>query len=211
VEEYIRTGRDQNIVDPDPHNVYTKRKEHQTVSEDNISAVVNAPQTNYPLDGWSGDIKRMPFFMHAEMNDHITKSGKNIDLSKSHSVPTSVRKGTMFLNDEYLKNLSAASDNTYFYLRCQCHHSFRKNDPSHNLKVALYPAEGNQLDIPSGPAKKLCLRFQVARYSQHLVVKHSVMRTQSSGTIYLAKYPALTLSNFKCHVKTYRFKQAFNL
>ena len=137
MEEYIRTGRDQNIVDPDRHNVYIKRKEHQMASEDNISAAVNAPQPNYPSDGWSGDIKRMPFFMLAEMNNHIAKSGKNIDSSKSHSVPTSVRKATTFLNDEYVKNLSAASNNTYFYLRCQCHHSFRKNYPPHNLKVAL--------------------------------------------------------------------------
>ena len=79
----------------------------------------------------------MPFFTRAEMSNHIAKSGKNIDASKSHSVPTSVRKATTFLNDEYLKNLSATSDNTYFYLRCQCHHSFTKNDPPHNLKVAL--------------------------------------------------------------------------
>ena len=71
------------------------------------------------------------------MNNHIAKSGKNIDSSKSHSVPTSVRKATTFLKDEYLKNLSAASDNNYFYFRCQCHHSFRKNDPPHNLKAAL--------------------------------------------------------------------------
>ena len=112
MEEYIRTGRDQNIVDPDPHNVYTKCKEHRTASEHNISAVVNAPQTNYPLGGWSGDIKQIPFFTRAKMNNHITKSGKNIDSRKSHSVLTSVQKGTTFLNDEYLKNLSAASDST---------------------------------------------------------------------------------------------------
>ncbi|RMX42789.1 hypothetical protein pdam_00025193 [Pocillopora damicornis] len=58
-------------------------------------------------DGWSGDIKQMPFSMCAQMNNHITKSGKNIDSSKNHSVLTS------------------------------CHHSFRKNDTPHNLKVAL--------------------------------------------------------------------------
>ena len=75
---------------------------------------------------------------------------------------------------------------------------------------ANWSAEGNQLDIPSDPAKKLCLRFQAARYSQHLVVEHSVMRPQSSGTTYLAKYPALTLSSFKCLLKTYLLKQAFN-
>jgi len=82
--------------------------------------------------------------------------------------------------------------------------------PDYNL-FANWSAEGNQLDIPSDPAKNLCLRFQAARYSQHLVVEHSVMWPQCSGTTYLAKYPALTLSNFKCHVKTYLFKQAFNL
>ena len=91
-----------NIVDPDPHNVYTKRKEHRTACEDNISAAANAPQPNYPSDGWSGDIKRTSFFTRAEMNNHIAKSGKNIDSSKSHSVSTSVRKATTFLNhDEY--------------------------------------------------------------------------------------------------------------
>ena len=43
----------------------------------------------------------------------------------------------------------------------------------------LISREGNQLDIPSDPAKKLCLRFQAAsRYSQHLVAEHSVMRPQ---------------------------------
>ena len=45
----------------------------------------------------------------------------------------------------------------------------------------------------SHPAKNLCLRFQPARYSQHLVVEHSVMWLQSSGTTCLAKYPASTL------------------
>ena len=63
-------------------------------------------------DGWSGDIKQMPFSMCAQMNNHITKSGKNIDSSKNHSVLTSVWKASTFFN------LSAASNNTYFYLCC---------------------------------------------------------------------------------------------
>ena len=57
VEEYIRTGRDQNIVDPDPHNVYTKCKEHQMGSENNSSAAVDTLKPNYPSDAWSGDIQ----------------------------------------------------------------------------------------------------------------------------------------------------------
>ena len=80
------------------------------------------------------------------MNNHIAKSGENVDSSKSHSVPTSVRKATTLLNDEYLKNLSAASDNNYCYFRCQCHHSFRKNDPPHNLKAALCIFSGEVTD-----------------------------------------------------------------
>lgn len=32
---------------------------------------------------------------------------------------------------------------------------------------------------------------------------------RSSGTICPVKYPALTLSNFNCHAKTYLFKQDF--
>ena len=39
---------------------------------------------------------------------------------------------------QIFNNLSAASDNTYFYLRCQCHHTFRKNHPPHNLKYEFF-------------------------------------------------------------------------
>ena len=126
VEEYIRTDRDRNIVDPDPNSIYTKRKEHKDASDGNSSRATfdSRPQPSFPSVGWSSDIKRMPFFTRAEMNNHISKSGKNS--SSSHSVPTSVRKATTFLNDEYLKDLSAASDDNYFYFWCHCHHSFRK-------------------------------------------------------------------------------------
>ena len=76
------------------------------------------------------------------MSNHIAKSGNNIDSSKSHLVPTSVRKATTFFERRIFKNLSAASDNTYFYLRCQCHHNFRKKSSSHNLKVAVWIFRG---------------------------------------------------------------------
>ena len=46
------------------------------------------------------------------------------------------RKATTFLQDEYLKEMLAVSDESYFYFKAQCHHSFRKNDPPRNLKVA---------------------------------------------------------------------------
>ena len=78
----------------------------------------------------------MPFFTRAEVNQHISKSGENIG-SKTHSVPASVKKASTFLEDEYLKEILAARDGSYFYFKSLCHHSFRKNDPPHNLKGAL--------------------------------------------------------------------------
>ena len=96
-------------------------------------------------------------FTHAEMNMHILKSAKHIDPhSKSHSVPTSMRKAKTFLEDEYLNDLSVASDQVHFFFKCKCHHSFRKNDPPHNLKVAL--------DLISGEVKNAsctCVAGQV--------------------------------------------------
>ena len=95
VEEYIKEGRDQNIVDPDPNSVYSKRKERlDKTKDDNSGICATQIPLSFPSDGWSADIRRMPFFTRAEMNLHISKSGKRIDpTSKAHSVPTSIRKG----------------------------------------------------------------------------------------------------------------------
>ena len=139
VEEYINSAHDQNIVDPDKNQIYTRRKEHnEAASEDVDASVSGESQLKYPLDGWSIDLPKMPFLTCGEMNLHISTSGKNIGSNTStHTVPTSVRKATTFLQDKYLKEILAASDESYFYFKVQCHHSFRKNDPPHNLKVAL--------------------------------------------------------------------------
>ena len=46
------------------------------------------------------------------MDLHVSQSGQNIDQSKqSHTVPKSLRKAKAFLEDEYLKDVVAASDN----------------------------------------------------------------------------------------------------
>lgn len=53
----------------------------------------------------------MPLFTRAEMDLHISKSGKNFDKNKqNHAVPTSMKKAKTFLDDEYLKDLTCASD-----------------------------------------------------------------------------------------------------
>ena len=61
VKEYIKEGRDQNIVDPDPESVYTKRKERLDKNKDDNSSI-SATQhpLSFPSDGWSADIQRMP-------------------------------------------------------------------------------------------------------------------------------------------------------
>ena len=49
------------------------------------------------------------------MDLHISKFGKNFDRDKSsHAVPTSMKKAKTFLDDEYLRDLTCASDEQYF-------------------------------------------------------------------------------------------------
>ena len=92
----------------------------------------------YPSTGWSKDLKRMPFFTRAEINSHISHSGKNVDPSgDSPCVQTNFRKATAFLNEEYLKDILTSSDDKYFYIKSLCHHSFKKNDPPHVLSITL--------------------------------------------------------------------------
>jgi len=77
-------------------------------------------------------------FTRAEMNMRISKSGKSQDpQSEVHSVTTSMRKANTFLDDEYLKDISAAGDKVHFIFKFLCYHRFRKSGPPHNLKVAL--------------------------------------------------------------------------
>ena len=56
------------MVDPDPQNVSTKYKEHQTASEDNIQLLLMHRNQTTLSDGWSGDIKQMPFSICAHFS-----------------------------------------------------------------------------------------------------------------------------------------------
>ena len=85
-------------------------------------------------------------FTRAEMNEHIARSGKSISNIRHHSVPTSLRKAKTFLEDEYLREITAASDDRCFYFQARCCHSFGKNAPPHQLKLALCIFKGDVLD-----------------------------------------------------------------
>ncbi|KAJ7386715.1 hypothetical protein OS493_006727 [Desmophyllum pertusum] len=124
VEEYIETGRDQDIVDPDPNSLYTRRKEQHQSSSSVSSDSGQQRRVKFPESGWSTSLTNMPMFTRAEMNNHVTKSGKSISNQDHHSVPTGLRKAKTFLEDEYLHEIEATSDQRYFYFRAKCCHSF---------------------------------------------------------------------------------------
>lgn len=130
VEEYISQGKDSLLVDPDPNLLYTKRKLAKQGTScsvvDSSSGDVFKQKVKFPESGWGSQLEKMPLFTKAEMNRYIENSGKRLG-SSHHSVPTSWKKGKTFLEDEYLKNIECTSDENYFYFRCKCYHSFRKN------------------------------------------------------------------------------------
>ena len=48
----------------------------------------SSPSVKYPNDGWGNSLERMPSFTRAEMNQHITYSGKKVAGIQHHSIPT---------------------------------------------------------------------------------------------------------------------------
>ena len=145
VEEYITSGRDKTIVDPEPTGLYTKRKQ-QIADSLNTDPVAKVDVVNYPESGWGNSLEKMPMFTRAEMNEHIARSGKNIGNIHHHSVPTTLRKAKTFLEDEYLHEIMATCDEHCFYFKAKCCHSYRKNDPPHQLKLALCIVKGDVLN-----------------------------------------------------------------
>ena len=95
-----------------------------TISVSNLCARLNSKIVSYcltdispikyPDNGWSTSLTKMPMFTKAEMNEHITRSGKHIANKDHHSVPTSLRKAKTFLEDGYLHEIIAASDQHVF-------------------------------------------------------------------------------------------------
>lgn len=181
MEEYISKGKDSNIVDPDPNNIYTKRKlakqqavdGHAAISLPSSSGVAAIPVIIYPDSGWGTSLRNLPNFTRAEIDDHIKDSGKRFGSGNRHSVPTSWRKGKTFRDDEYLKQIKTFSDKEYFYFCCKCHHSFRKNEEPHSLKLTLSIVTGKVVhSVCSCVAGKtgycnhsLALMLKISKYS----------------------------------------------
>ena len=71
-EDDIDSGRENQLVDPDPDRIYSKRKQRRGKTQD--VKLDNQPSLKYPTNGWSDDLSRMPSFTRAEVRAHISQS-----------------------------------------------------------------------------------------------------------------------------------------
>ena len=109
-------------MDPDTNGLYTKRKQQRNRSESSKDASQlqgdkTPSSVDYPAKGWSNSLLKLPVFTRAEMNKHFARTGKNIGNKDHHSVPTTLRKAKTFLEDKYLNEIMAASDQQRFYFK----------------------------------------------------------------------------------------------
>ena len=56
-----------------------------------------------------------------------------------------LRKAKDFLEDEYLKEIEANSDQRYIYFKAKCYHSFKKSEVPHALCFAMCIVSGQVL------------------------------------------------------------------
>ena len=116
VDDYIKSGLEDAIVDPDPDLIYTKRKiarEQASSSHGTVASTsTNASSTyvskekikvNFPTSRWGNSLQKMPFFSRAEKDKFVALTGKSFGCAGKKSVPTGLKKATTFLKDEYLK------------------------------------------------------------------------------------------------------------
>ena len=146
VYDYLKTGKDKEIVDPDPHNIYSRRKEKQTTSTDLSDD--GEESVEFPSAGWGTSLEKMPMFTRVEMNGFVMKSGKAIANKDHHTVPTGLLKARRFLDDECLEEIECASNSKHSFFKGKCCHSFKKSEPPHNLKICVC--------IVTGEVKSAC-------------------------------------------------------
>ena len=171
------------LVDPDVNFLHTRRKRRLLGLEDasdpntwNLSALSdNTKKIAFPTDGWGTALAKSPLFTCAEMDRHIANSGKKHQNSEHHSLPKGLRKAKAFLADEYLHEIQTHQDQSYFYYRAKCFHSFKVREEPHNLKLALSIISGEVEYAYCGPSCAagksgfcnyiLALMMKVCKYS----------------------------------------------
>jgi len=89
----------------------------------------------YPTDGWERSLESMLSFTSADMNEHVSNSGKKASNTDYHSTPTNLKRAKTFLEDQYLKHIQTTSDQ-------RCYHSFKKSETPHDLRFCLCIVSG---------------------------------------------------------------------
>lgn len=84
-------GKDKDVVDPDPDKIFYSRRKERSSTTTNITNK-DGVSVQFPVDGWSTALEKMPMFTRLEMNSHIMKSGKSIADKEHHTVPTALVK-----------------------------------------------------------------------------------------------------------------------
>ena len=69
VYEYVRTGKDKQVVDPDPYKIYSHRKEKQGTSSEPDTEIDELFQ--FPSSGRGTSLEKMPMFTRLQMNRHV--------------------------------------------------------------------------------------------------------------------------------------------
>ena len=145
--EYLEAKIEHVLVDPGVNFVYTRRKRRLLSLEDALDPNTpnsstpsdNTKKVAFPTDGWGSALAKSPLLTCAEMDRHIIclNSGKKHQTREYHLLPTGLRKAKAFLADEYLHEIQTHQDQSYFYYRAKCFHSFKVREEPHNLKLAL--------------------------------------------------------------------------
>ena len=71
VYEYIRSGKDKQIIDPELHKIYSRRKQKQGTSSELVKESTAAAE--FPTAGWGTSFEKMPMFTRLQMNHHVLK------------------------------------------------------------------------------------------------------------------------------------------
>ena len=140
VQDYIENGRDKMLVDPDPDEIYTRRK----VFECSTKWSCLSCHLKCEIPGrWMGKVVWKDAVFHESQNEPARGKFWNANRKCWASLNSNqFKKVKTFLKDEYLKEIEANSDQRYFYLKAKCYHSFRKSEAPHDLRFTMCIVSG---------------------------------------------------------------------
>ena len=160
VKAYIANGVDKNIVDPDPQKKYTLRKELSgSLPKQNVDDCKSGASTNdLDSDGWP----KGPYTQQIEgvlpslltediVTVHLKLSGKLVHANKRRKVShdgsssyynidySTLQREHQYFMESYIPGrfIHFCCKHGQVWIQARCYRSQKKNDPMHQLKIAL--------------------------------------------------------------------------